>query len=93
MKHALVALAAASLAFPVLAQEAMPTEEVMSCGQFATMTADEQMTAMSDLEPQPGEQAGDEHTATPAAADAVLEICAAHPEMELADAVEQAAEQ
>jgi hypothetical protein len=91
MRPVLVALAI-GLGGPALAQQATPTEEAMSCGDYAAMTADEQMTAISDLEPQPGAAMADEHTATEETAEAVLAVCAGNPEMTLADAVAQAAE-
>jgi hypothetical protein len=93
MRRALVALAAATLAFPALAQQATPTEEAVSCEDYAAMTADDQMTAISDLEPQPGAEAADEHTASPETAEAVLAVCTENPGMGLDEAVEQAAAQ
>jgi hypothetical protein len=86
MRPVLVALAAAGLAVPALAQEAAPTDATVSCADFAGMTADDRMTAISEV-------AADEHAVTEETAQAVLTVCAERPEVALADAVEQVGEE
>jgi hypothetical protein len=51
------------------------------------------MVAMSDLDPPPGMEDADEHTASEEAAQKVLQVRTDNPEMLLADAVEQAAQE
>ena len=80
MRGILVALAAAGLALPALAQET-PTEEVVTCEQFAAMNPDDQMTALSEV-------AEDEHAVTEETVQTVSAACAERPEVSLADTLE-----
>jgi hypothetical protein len=91
MKRTLMALTVmtGAFAFPVLAQDAVSSEG-MACADFTELTADEQMTAMSDVDPAPGDLAADEHTASEESATAVVAACTEHPDMMLGDAMKEA---
>ena len=81
MRGILVALAAAGLALPALAQEAAPAEQVVTCEQFAAMNPDDQMTALSDVSEDP-------HAVTEETVQNVSAACTERPEVSLADTLE-----
>jgi hypothetical protein len=88
MKGILFALAMTQwCALPALAQEA-PTLKAMSCADFVGLSADEQMKAMSDAQPAPGEAKDEATPASEQAAAATMAACTEHPDMMLDDAPE-----